>query len=537
MAVITRLELENAQRDVATIGSVVNGAADLANPGKPLGTVQSRTGATIKTLARVAADGTATVEALLTPLVYETFAAMDADKTALVSGVLKVKAGQTAYCRETTQIYILTSVTVGSVTTRTWEQVSDLAQAASAADEELLLGVSPVGRVSVTDYGFLREYDRFLDKNALDNKFIKWPGKPTTGEGLAKLFTAGATSWPSSPWGQEGVDFGVPTALLSGLVAGNTHPAWTTPNRILIKPDSVTKIVDGYTVLGIININNAVTEAVYIRNSIIDAFYNGLTAVQQDGIGPVHISNCILRNFIAQSENLYNGTIKNCLIENSKGDGLKGDMLYGGVIYNCLVRKLGQIDPSAHADAMQCQRSTNMSIIGNTFYMPGTGKAVYDEGTYGTTQCLRIVTEDNTLFHKDLLAVGNLLVGGGYTVAVRSRYANGELSTVENVIIGNNMLGGPDYHLFGHITAEHGKSTGSVGVIRNLLMHNNRDITGAPMSYAGINQNGLWHYDKSKASPRFLDLAKRWGYLDWNGDLKPGIVSRTEVNQAAGTIP
>lgn len=533
MAVISRLELENAQKDVTTLGTVVNGAADLANPGKPNGSVQSRTGQTIKTLARVVADGTATVEALLTPIVYETTAAMQAGKSALISGVLAVKAGQTCYNRETTQIYILTSVTVSGVTTRTWEQVSDLAQAASAGDEELLLQSSGVGRVSVNDYVFLREYDRFLEKRAAQEMFIRWPGKSTALEGLAKALNPGAGEWPTSPWGQETVHYGVPIDKLPGLLSGISHPAYTSPTRILIKPDSITKVVDGYNLLGIVEVNNAVAEAVYVRNTIVDAFLTGLTAIQADGSGPIHVSNCILRNFTAQAINLVKGTIKNCLIENSKGDGLKGDFVYGGVIYNNLVRKLGQIDLSAHADAMQCQNSNGMRIYGNTFYMPGTG-STYDEGANGTTQCLRIITEANTLSHTDLIAAGNLLIGGGYTVAVRSRYSNGETSKIENVVIANNVLGGPAYHLFGHITDEHGKATGSVGIIRNLLMHNNFDITGQPMKYGSINQNGLWHYDKSKATAQFIALGKRWGYLDWNGDPLPGIANRTEVTQARG---
>lgn len=533
MAVISRAELENAQRDVSDLGKIVNGAADLANPGKPAGTVTTRLNSVVKTLSKLVADGTATVESLLTPLVYETSAARAADLNATISGgAYKVKAGQTCYDRETTQIYIMTSVTVLAVTTRAWDQVSDLAKAATAGDEELLLQKSGVGRISVSDYVFMREYDRFLEVDARQKMFVKWPGKSTAGEGLAKALNPGAGEWPTSPWGQEGVDVGVPTAKLGDLLSGNLHPAWTTPTRILIKPET-TKIVDGYNILGIIEVNNAVSEAVYIRNSIVDAFLTGLTAVQADGVAPIHVSNCILRNFAAQACNLVKGTIKNCIIENSRGDGLKGDFVYGGVIYNNLVRKLGQIDLSAHADAMQCQNSNGMRIYGNTFYMPGTG-STYDEGANGTTQCLRIITESNTLKHQDLIAAGNLLIGGGYTVAVRSRYSNGETSKVENVVVANNVLGGSAYHLFGHITAEHGLSTGSVGIIRNVLFHNNYDISGNPMTYDGINQNGLWHYDKSKATDQFIALGKRWGYLDWNGDVKSGVSNRTEVNQARG---
>ena len=531
MAVISRAELENAQRDVTDLGKVVNGAADLANPGHPVGTVQTRLGATIKTLAKVAADGTATVESLLTPLVYETDASMQADKSALVSGVLKIKAGQTAYCRQTTQIYILTSVTVGSVTTRTWEQVSDLAQAASASQQELVKRSSVVGRVSVDDYYFLQKFDRFHGKRALDEMFIKWPGKATINQGLA--LALGDSTW-GARFGQEGVDFSIKSSLVSSLLSGNAHPAWTTPNRILLKPDTI-KIVDGYNILGIININNAVTEACYIRNSIVDGNYAALTGVQPDGTNPIHIDFCLVRNFTAQGHTLNNGTIQNTLFEGSQGDGMKGDGIYGLIIYNCMTRLLGQQIPTAHADAIQISNCNGLRIYGSTFYMPGSG-STYDEGTYGSTQCLRMVTESNTNAIQNVFVAGNLFIGGGYTVAVRSRFT-GSQTFMRNVIIANNMLGGPTYHLFGHITSEHGKATGSNGLIENLLMHNNRDIAGNPMARAGVNQNGLWHFNKATASEEFLDIGKRWGYLDWNGDVKSGISNRTEVNQAVGTIP
>lgn len=533
MPVISRTELENAQRDVTDLGSIVNGAPDRPNPGKELGTVTTRLGQVVKTLARLVSDGAGAVAELLSPLTYETVLAMNADKTALKSGVLKIKAGQTCYCKETTQIYILTEgLDINNNVTRTWEQVSDLAQAASAGTEDLLLRKSAVGRVSVDDYEFLLKYDRFLEKDVHKSTFIRWPGKSTASEGLAKFLTAGATAWPASPWGQEGVDFGVPADLT--LIPGNQHPAWLDPNRIALKADT-TKVVDGYLVQGYIDVNNQVLEAAYIRNCLIDGGYAVLYCVSQNSVAPLHVDRCTLRNFNAQAMTHNNGTISNCLIELSKGDGMKGDFFNGGVIYGNLIRKIGQIDPTTHADTIQCQNSKGLSIFGNTFYMPGTG-TLYDEGTYGSTQGLRVVTENNTSSHIDFIAAGNLFIGGGYTIAVRSRFNNGETSKVENVIISNNVLGSPTYHIYGHISDEHGKIK-SIGTIRNLLFHNNFDETGQPMSYGGINQNGLWHYDKAHASQRFLELGKRWGYLDWNGDPKPGIANRTEVNQAAGTIP
>lgn len=535
MAVVSRLELENAQRDVTDLGKIVNGPADLVNPGKAIGTVTTRQGGVVKTLAKLVADGADVVNGLLTPLVYPTIDSMNADKATLVQGVYKIKAGQTCYCRESTQIYILTSVLdANNVSVRTWEQVSDLAQAASAADYELLLKKTAVGRVSVDDFQFLTAYDRYHDKHALKTKFIKWPGKDTTGHGLAKVLNGSSQiGWPTAPWGQEGIDFGCPTEMLATLIPGANHPAWTTPGRILIKPDTASKIIDGYNVQGIIEVNSQVTEEVHIRNCVVDANYLYLTAVQPDGLAPVYMKRVTARNFIAQGHVFLNGVIDGCIFEGSKADGMKGVSTQMLVIHNTLVRQLGQIDPSAHADCFQIMMATGLRLYGSTLYMPGTGTA-YDEGTYGSTQVLRLVTENAAYHLQDVIIAGNLIIGGGFTIAIRARQAGVK---VHNVILANNLLGGPNYHLYGHITNEHTVDGGSIGSIKNLLLHNNIDLNGSPPTFNGISQNGLWHYDKSLATPEFLDLGKRWGYLDWNGDPAPGIANRSLIDSDPGLVP
>lgn len=56
MPVITEQELEDAAVDAQVLEDVVNGAADRPNPGHPDGTVQTRLGGTVKTLARIIED-------------------------------------------------------------------------------------------------------------------------------------------------------------------------------------------------------------------------------------------------------------------------------------------------------------------------------------------------------------------------------------------------------------------------------------------------------------------------------------------------
>lgn len=53
MAVITQQQLEDASRDALDLGLIVNGAADRSNPGHENGTVTTRLGLTVKTVARV----------------------------------------------------------------------------------------------------------------------------------------------------------------------------------------------------------------------------------------------------------------------------------------------------------------------------------------------------------------------------------------------------------------------------------------------------------------------------------------------------
>ena len=56
MAVITQQQLEDAARDADDLGAIINGAADRPNPGHPNGTVTTRTGGDVPTVAKLFAD-------------------------------------------------------------------------------------------------------------------------------------------------------------------------------------------------------------------------------------------------------------------------------------------------------------------------------------------------------------------------------------------------------------------------------------------------------------------------------------------------
>jgi len=269
-------------------------------------------------------------------------------------------------------------------------------------------------------------------------------------------------------------------------------------------------------------VNANVTIPIYIKECLIDCNYAKLAGVVQNNFAlPVYIRHCTIREFQNEAVNLRKGHIVNCDISLSQGDGLKADG-DGILIDNNMVRQLGQINPSAHGDALQVQDTNNLTVIRNTFYMPGTG-TTYDEATNGSTQMIRLITENAAYSITDVVVAGNLLIGGGYALAIRSKFVG---NLVENIVIANNVFGNSDYFVYGNMTDEHHLAN-NPGTIRNLILYNNIDIDGQPIKYAGTDQNGIWHFNNDAANARFLEIGKRLGFLDWNGDLASGVTSRS----------
>lgn len=532
MPVITRIELEQAQRDVADIGKVVNGAADVPNPGQPVGTVTTRLGQVVKTLQKVVADGQAVVEQSLQPIIYQTTVEREAGLTEQENNEFVVGIGRTCFDKEDNQLYILIEEPQGAppVATRVWYKLSNLDKGITADLDNLLRLVGPVGRISVEDWTFLDARDKLFDKNALQVHHIEFPGKSTLNEGLSKAlnYTAG---WPTAHMLQQGVHYGHLTPIEQLVPINNTvqNGGWVdwdpTYKRAQMRNDNPNRL-ENYYIPGFVDINSAYAKSVFIRNCYIDPNYGSFQAISKanDESFGLFVEYCTIRRFLNEASSPNFGHIAFCDIELSRGDGLKAaghDINFHGN----MMRLLGQL-ASAHADCLQVWDCDRLTVTMNTFYMPGTGRLQWDEGAYGTTQCLRLVTESDAHALRDIYVAGNVFIGGGFTVAVRSRYTN---SLVENVAIVNNVIGGTKdgtpYWVYGPITKEHWKPNGSAGVIRNLIMYNNRMTDGTNFStetpgvpQGGPDQNGLWHYDKRYASPKFLEIGKRIGLLDWNGD-------------------
>lgn len=526
MPVVTRTELENAQRDVDDLRKVINGAADLPNPGQSVGTVTTREGRVIKTLAKLVVDGQTTVEQRLSPIIYNTTLERNAGL-----GNVNVVAGVSCFDKQDNNLYILVIEQVGipPVDTKVWYQLSRLDRAVTADWDQLLRQTGEVGRISVEDWQFLDERDKLFDKDALTVHHIEFPGKSTLNEGLAKALNY--TTWPTAHHLSVTSDYGcpVPTNELTPIDAPVASGGWVdwdaTIKRAQIRNNNP-NYLENYYIPGFVDINSAYAQSVYIKNCYIDPNFGSFQAISKanDETFGLFVDHCTIRRFLNEATAPNFGHLAYCDIELSRGDGLKAaghDINFHGN----MVRLLGQL-ASAHADALQVWDCDRMTITQNTFYMPGTGRIQWDEGAYGTTQCLRLITESDANVLRDIYVAGNVFIGGGFTLAVRSRYTN---SLVENVAIVNNVIGGTEagtpYWVYGPITKEHWVPSGSPGFIRNLLIWGNKMTDGTALSaegsggpQTGTDQQGLWHYSKAYASPRFLEIGKRLGVLDWNGD-------------------
>lgn len=530
MPVITRLELENAQRDVVDLGLIINGAADRPNPPQDPGTVTTRLGGVVKTISRLVVEGQETVEARLTPIIYTSTIERLADITLR-------NVGQTCFDKEDTNLYIVVEEMIGDptpVATKVWNQISNLQLAVSADLDQLLRQDGAVGRITIDDWKFLDERDKLYDGNALEVHHISFPGKSTLNEGLAKA-VGYPGGWPTAHHLQQDIHYGPRIPIVDMKVASVEWPDWdNTIKRVQVRNNNPNEIRE-YYIVGYIDINSAYDRAVYVEDCYIDPNFGAFQAISKanESTYPLFVQYCKLRRVLNEAAAPNYGHIAFCDIEVTRGDGLKATG-HDVNLHGNMIRLLGQLE-SAHADGIQISTCDKLQITSNTIYMPGTGLLEWDEGTYGTTQCLRLVTESDSHAIKECYVAGNVFVGGGFTLAIRSRYTN---SVVENVAIVNNVIGnsydGDFYNLFGPITQEHWKPGSSPGFFRNLMIWGNVMNDGTVLAaeggggrQTGTDQQGIWHFSKEHASPRWLEIGKRHGLLDWNGDLAPGVTNRT----------
>lgn len=109
MAVITQQQLEDASTDAIALGNIVNGAADRSNPGHPDGTVTTRTGLTVKTIAKVMVDAQAIVD-------ISTAAAVAARDASVAAKTLSESARDTSVASAAAAAASAASVPVGAGT-------------------------------------------------------------------------------------------------------------------------------------------------------------------------------------------------------------------------------------------------------------------------------------------------------------------------------------------------------------------------------------------------------------------------------------
>lgn len=231
------------------------------------------------------------------------------------------------------------------------------------------------------------------------------------------------------------------------------------------------------------------------------------------------------------------GSVQRCYLADSRGDGFNLRGTAGRkILEGNLVHRLGQNAPLAHSDCLQFNPgddSENFWIMRNTFYMPGDGP--FSEATNGATSVINASTQGGsdpvggraTRIARVVLA-GNLLAGGVYTVSWTPR-AGG---VVENVVSCNNLYAPSAYrpfHLGDDLLFYPGpRDHTQRGRISNLIFHNEKMTDGRPVFHRGRPLDGIWHHDRERllSDPLTLRLAQKFGLVDADGELLPGIESK-----------
>ena len=355
----------------------------------------------------------------------------------------------------------------------------------------------------------------------------RWPGMATTANGLDVLHAA-------ANWGVEGTAFSRPSGLPSPANA-NTLPAWDAVNKRLLLRDTTPVgqlTMNNVAVTGIVNVASS-TAPITISNSVFDGagLYSHAIFQNTANTSPITVRNCEFYGYLLTCGLFYSGTYSDCYFHDTQADAIWfGGHLDGTAaktgpkrLYRNMARKLGQVNPATHADCLQT--SGNVSDIitfGNMLYMPaGTGS--YNEGAYGTTNCMNFNTDAGDL--SEILCVNDCLIGGGYTVSL--------CPDPGDQMNGAAMVGcwfSKPYALGGAFTDYGSFYTGAanIGLTRNILIHNCRYLEdGSPVIHtlSGTNAQGLWNYDKSAAPARFRQVCRMLGYTDWNDD--PLVAVRT----------
>lgn len=337
-------------------------------------------------------------------------------------------------------------------------------------------------------------------------------------------------------------DYG-PTTAEASLTNFSTLPGWDSVNeRMIISSSTTANDGDNYTLEGYKTDQGRVDfigapfdfKGVFtLRDFAIHVNAAKLNGVQQSS-GATRprfiLENGIIDGATDRNINLYDGELRKVLIDFNGADCMgiaPGTDSASVVIDRCLFRRAADTSiaaPSAHGDIIQAVDARNVSITRSVLYLPGTG-STYDEGVYGSTNCLRFA--DNFGLSADMYFLGLLLAGGGYTVGIGP--GAGLMRNVAMLACRFAPVGS-DYALFGAFyPVESGLNWENIAFFDLFFSDGSPVPLTGPWIPSGYSTGdwGVFSYNRSTASDKFKRTLWQYGQLtgrqilDGAGNLNP----------------
>jgi hypothetical protein len=369
----------------------------------------------------------------------------------------------------------------------------------------------------------------------------RWPGGPTRKDGMGKLMRGkqdqddprNVSGDSALPFMRKGAGFGLAISE-DQLRDFSEHPLWDQAGGKIsmrdIRPEQMTSLTGYRTANGFIEHpfgSGHVSRYANLKIDCADRAIYGIAALL--GSSEIYLSDSEILNARHTGIAFTHGVVARCYIHGSRNDAILLSGKRPKRIMQNYAHKLGQTNGS-HADCIQTSGDTeDCMFFGNTFYMPygaDPSEGAFNEGAYGTTNVYNWNTDNGNV--QDMISVNNLLIGGGYTVALPAdpgTFANGM------ALIGDWFSKGQILHPGAGYTAYSAFYPWSKekGRLTNVLIHNCRYLEdGSPVERLvrgakgneGANAHGLWNFDKSMLTPNFKAVCQILGYLDADGNPK-----------------
>jgi hypothetical protein len=411
----------------------------------------------------------------------------------------------------------------------------------------------------------------------------KYPGVATTAfggrEGLANIL--GASSWTGGlSRGVLGVDFGHRTNP-DNMLDLKTTPYWNAGGlRLILSDSSVRNALGGFRftnaklIGGYIDATGSRGTSYHFEDVLVDADgINTVTGINQPMStvepGRMTIRNATVTGFTGGQVIATNADIIDSYLYYSASDILRGgwengvaaDQSRSIYVEGCLMRKPADathpfLSADPHADVVQLFNMHNVTIVGNTLYMPAVLSG-YHEGSVGTTA---IIIAGGTARLDGVHVVGNILSGGNYSVYVGMPASGADyyrnMFFVNNIFGAGGVNGNPigafeNYNAFGEVLFDKsipagGGSFANIGFFGNVtadrypvrfmgtalpnIANVPANTNGQPISITGgtwSNAEGIFNYnwsllrDADKELLFLLGQERGEWIVDFQGNLNP----------------